>query len=306
MGDFCYDVGVMTEVQKLEKLLNAVSAYYKKEGRHELPWRKTRDPYHILVSELMLQQTQVARVVPKYAPFLKIFSSFRSLGEASFPKVLGEWSGLGYNRRAKYLHQAAKIVTEKYAGIMPKTAEEIEALPGVGNYTARAVMAFAYNQPVVFIETNIRTVFTHLYFSHRARVTLATKQKVSDKELLSLIEKALALAQRQGIEPRDFYAALMDYGSHLKSSGVKVNSKSSHYTKQSKFAGSPRQLRGALIRELLQGSATFPRLVKNISKTITRKNLVAELGLELEKLETEEMVFKKAQKYGIAHTVHKS
>jgi A/G-specific adenine glycosylase len=158
-------------------LVLELKKFYKKNKR-DLPWRKTRDPYRILVSEVMLQQTQVDRVIPKYQAFLKEFPTAKKLAEAPLSRVLKEWQGLGYNRRAKFLHQAAKmIVKEGWGG----------KLPGVGPYTRAAVEAFAHNKPGVFIETNIRTVYTHFYFPN--------KELVSDKEIIPLIEKDLKISR---------------------------------------------------------------------------------------------------------------
>lgn len=221
----------------MEELLKKIKAHYKKHGRTHLPWRNTKDPYKILVSELMLQQTQVERVVPFYKTFIRTFPNPKSLAAAPLSRVLTLWQGLGYNRRAKFLHDAAKAIA---ASNFPKTAEGLEALPGVGHYTARAVAAFAYNAPEVFVETNIRTVFIHHMFAH--------KKKVADTELLPLVEQAL---KRSRMQPRDFYAALMDYGSYLKRSGVRLNTRSKHYAKQTKFEGSARQKRAAKLRALL-------------------------------------------------------
>lgn len=232
----------------MPKLLREVQAYYKKYKR-DLPWRHTHDPYKILVSEMMLQQTQVERVVPKYKAFLKEFKTAKALAQAPLSKVLIQWQGLGYNRRGKFLHEAAKIITKD--GFEGK-------LPGVGPYTAAAIDAFAHNKPTVFIETNIRTVFTHFCFSRRA----PSAEKIGDSEILPLIEKALKSAMKQGMEPRDFYAALMDYGSYLKARGVRINSRSKHYTKQSKFEGSVRQKRAAKLRALLQSGASDKELEK--------------------------------------------
>src|SRR3569623_1812533 len=163
----------------------------------------TRDPYKFLVSEVMLQQTQVERVVPKYNAYLKEFPTVSPLAKAPLSKVLSQWSGLGYNTRGKFLHEAAKvIVIDGWEG----------KLPGVGPYTRAAVEAFAFNKPGVFIETNIRTVYTYFYFKD--------KEGVSDAELLPLIERDF---KKSKMEPRDFYAALMDYGTHLKKSGIKIN-----------------------------------------------------------------------------------
>ncbi len=200
----------------------------------------------------MLQQTQVERVVPFYKAFVREFPSARVLARVSLAQVLRAWQGLGYNRRAKYLHEAAKVITKKG---FPKTIEEIEQLPGVGHYTARATAAFAYNKPEVFVETNIRTVF----FYH-----LGSRRKLSDKKLLPLVEQALAESK---MEPREFYAAMMDYGAHLKKQGIRLNHKSAHYVKQSVFEGSARQLRGAILRELLHHQASLSTLAHHIPRS---------------------------------------
>ncbi|MBC7836774.1 A/G-specific adenine glycosylase [Acetobacteraceae bacterium] len=239
----------------MQKLLRNVKAFYTTSKRSHLPWRHTIDPYKIIVSEMMLQQTQVERVVPKYGLFIKEFPSFKALAKADLGDVLLVWSGLGYNRRAKYLHAVARIVTEKYKGKFPKDSQEAEKLPGIGHYTARAVAAFAYNMPEVFIETNIRTVFIHFCFARRRSSAIL----ISDTEILPLVERALASSD---MAPREFYAALMDYGAYLKQQGIRLNSKSRHYTKQSKFEGSYRQLRGAILRALLEKPATLETLLE--------------------------------------------
>jgi A/G-specific adenine glycosylase len=211
---------------------------------------------------MMLQQTQVERVAPFYTKFVWKFPNAKKLAGAKLSEVLRQWQGLGYNRRAKFLHLAAKQIAKRG---FPRWTEDIEALPGVGRYTARAVSAFAFNEPVVLIETNVRTVFLHHFFKRR--------KTVSDNTLLPLVERAL---KESGMEPRDFYAALMDYGSHLKKSGVKVNAKSSHYSKQPRFVGSARQLRGAILRELLKHHATVSMLSHEVLRS--REDLENELG----------------------------
>lgn len=217
--------------------------YYRVHGRHDLPWRQTHDVYRILVSEVMLQQTQVERVVPLYKNFIKQFPTAKSLAAASLGEVLKCWQGLGYNRRAKMLHNAAKeLIVRKITSI-----SELETLPGVGPYTARAVAAFAWNAEGIVIETNIRTVVIHHFFSN--------KEKVSDAE----IEKVLMQALPKG-KSREWYSALMDYGAYLKRSGISHNAKSKGYVKQSKFVGSLREARGALLRELAEGAAGSVRL----------------------------------------------
>lgn len=218
----------------------------------------------------MLQQTQAERVVPFYKKFIRKFSTAGTLSRAKFSVVLGTWQGLGYNRRAKYLHEAAKIIAKKG---FPREREEIEKLPGVGHYTARAIAAFAFNRPEIFVETNIRTVFLYFCFPNR--------KKVSDKEILLLVEKAL---RKSRMQPRDFYAALMDYGTHLKKQGLRLNKKSKHYVRQSRFEGSARQLRGAIVRELLKHGTTLATLVQHVPRS------KEEIARELSRLASEGLV----------------
>jgi len=227
----------MVDKKKLEHLEGIVWKYYKENGRHTLPWRKTKNPYRILVSEVMLQQTQVARVTMKYKEFVRQFPTLHTLAQASLRDVLVAWQGLGYNRRAKLLHELAKRVVKDYRGCIPKTAQELMELPGIGLYTSSAVCVFAYNTPFPLIETNVRTVLFHHFFRER--------DKVSDSELLPIVEKIL---NRE--KPREWYWALMDYGAYLKAQGIKMNSKSVHYVKQSAFKGSSREVRGAIVRAL--------------------------------------------------------
>lgn len=225
-----------------------VWAFYKKQGRHDLPWRATQDPYRILVSEVMLQQTQVERVRPYYAAWLKRFPTIKALAQAPLGDVLRAWQGLGYNRRAKMLHEAAKVVVQEYGGKLPTDPDLLVLLPGIGPYTARAVAAFATNADVVFIETNLRTVVLHHFFPKQA--------KVADAEILSILEAAYPKGRS-----REWYAALMDYGAHLKRSGVKLNTKSTQYAKQTAFNGSARQARGAILKELAKAGTTKARLI---------------------------------------------
>lgn len=223
-----------------------VWAHYKTHGRHDLPWRKTKDPYKILVSEVMLQQTQVERVIPYYKDWLKKFPTVRALAKTPLSDVLRAWQGLGYNRRAKLLREAAKTVVEKHKGVFP---EDLESLPGVGPYTARAVGAFAYNRDAVFIETNLRTVVTHHFFPH--------KKKVDDKEILAILTAAFPKGKS-----REWYSALMDYGSYLKRSGVRINAKAATYKKQAVFEGSARQARGVIMKALAKGNRPASFLVE--------------------------------------------
>lgn len=219
------------------KFIETVWGHYEREGRHNLPWRKTKNPYRILVSEIMLQQTQVERVIPKYKSFLKKFPSFASLASAPLGDVLREWQGLGYNRRAKMLHECAKVISQKFRGVAPESYKELVELPGVGPYTAGAVMAFAYNEAVPIVETNIRTVFIHHFFH-------------DDVDILDrqIVQVTVLFLDREN--PREWYYALMDYGAFLKKTIGNQNMRSKHYTKQSTFKNSDRQIRGVIIRML--------------------------------------------------------
>lgn len=255
-----------------------VWAYYKKYGRHTLPWRKTKDAYRILVSEVMLQQTQVERVVPFYKKFIQQFPTARALARAPLSEVLKSWQGLGYNRRAKLLRAAATelrdISFSSYRNklIYTTAVRKLEELPGVGPYTARAIAAFAFNQDVIFIETNIRTAITHHFFWRRSRV--------KDIEVLKVLKQLLPKGRS-----REWYAALMDYGAYLKRSGVSLNARSAHYTKQSKFSGSLREARGVLLRSLASGDASRTRLGNLLG--VTRR---AQMHTALNALCAEELV----------------
>jgi A/G-specific adenine glycosylase len=233
----------MTSNKKIVAFRHTVWKFWEENGRHELAWRRTKDPYRILISEVMLQQTQVSRVIEKYKEFLKAFPNIRALAEAPLSDVLKVWSGLGYNRRAKYLHDAAREVVGKYGGKVPRDFAALRALSGVGDYTASAVRVFAFNEPDILIETNIRTAFIHHLFPN--------VKTVSDKKISTLLSKV-----GEGEDPRKWCWALMDYGAYLKRSGVRNNSRSAHYTKQSKFEGSLRQVRGTILRELHTDSQT--------------------------------------------------
>ena len=223
-------------IQSYFEFQQTILSYYHQHGR-EFPWRVTDDPYAILVSEFMLQQTQTERVVEKYSRWLEVFPTVQTLAEASLAEVLEQWVGLGYNRRARFLHQCAQRICNEHNGIVPRNPEILQTLPGIGAYTAAAVSTFSYNLPNAFIETNIRAVFIFFFFKDRI--------DIPDKEIFPLIEAAVYTKN-----PRLWYYALMDYGAELKKKVINPNRKSRHYTKQSKFEGSVRQARGAVIRSL--------------------------------------------------------
>jgi A/G-specific adenine glycosylase len=251
--------------------------YYRKNKR-AFAWRKTRDPYAILVSEIMLQQTQTDRVTPKYENWLRHFPTFEALAQAPLQKVLIEWKGLGYNRRALALQRSAQEITEKYNGSLPKEYEKILSLPGIGPYTAGAVMAFAFDTAVPIIETNIRTVFIHFYFASPTS-TRKDGSGIHDKEILTLVQKTLP--DKKDISIRDWYYALMDYGVMLKKTIGNVNKKSTHYAKQSKFKGSNRELRAKILHFITAKPATLASILKNIDGD-TEKISVNLISLEKE------------------------
>jgi A/G-specific adenine glycosylase len=207
--------------------------------RRDLPWRNTTDPYPVLVSEVMLQQTQVERVREKYLPFLRKFPTVASLARAPVADVLAGWQGLGYNRRALALKKAAAEIVERFGGRIPDEETDLRSLPGIGPYTASAVLAFAFNRPVVMIETNIRRVFIHCFFPDR--------RGVEDREIRLLVEETL---DREN--PREWYNALMDYGWYLRTLSENPNRRSRHYARQAPFTGSNRQVRGKILKVLVQ------------------------------------------------------
>ena len=249
---------------QINRFYEALWTYYAQYGRNDLPWRRAEadghfDPYKILVSELMLQQTQVSRVIPKFQAFIQTFPSVEALASADLGTVLRLWQGLGYNRRAKYLWQAARMVSEQ--GHFPEVLVDLMRLPGVGKNTAGAIVAYAYNQPSVFVETNVRTVIIHHFF--------ATTEQIPDSVVISCIA---AVLDRQ--RPRQFYWAVMDYGAHIKTTHGNLSRRSSQYSKQTAFVGSNRQIRGSVIRLL----ADCPRSAIDLAAGIADDRLDAILA----------------------------
>ena len=230
------------ELRQLNKFEAGLQPFFVQQHRM-MPWRSPKikpdthgvlDPYAILVSEMMLQQTQVRRVVPKYEAFMARFPTMTDVATAQLADVLKLWQGLGYNRRAKYLWQAAQLIVQQYKGQFPQTIKELQTLPGIGPNTAGAILAYAYNQPVQFIETNIRTVYIHHFFEG--------KQSIPDKSISTVLGQTL-----NKTNPREFYWALMDYGTFLKPHIGNLSRSSHSYTKQTAFHGSKRQLRGQIL-----------------------------------------------------------
>ena len=259
---------------KLGQFKKTIWDYYKKNGRKTLPWRKTKDPYKILISEVMLQQTQVSRIIDKYKSFLKKFPTVEALAEAPLKDVLLEWQGLGYNRRAKYLKLCAEKVVSEHRGKFPKTLTELINLPGIGPATAGDILAFAYNIPVPVIETNIRSVFIDFFF--KSKSAKDRPLQIHDREILPLIEKTLPTFPYTGLREgvREWYWALFDYGAFLKQTR-NPNTQSKHYVKQSPFKGSNREKRSQILKLILTGLKSENEIVKALGyeREVVQKNL---------------------------------
>lgn len=250
----------MTNKQKIfqKKILD-----YYINNKRIFPWRDISDPYKIMVSEFMLQQTQTSRVIAKYEKFIHMFPTLQSLAKAKNTDVLKLWSGLGYNRRALYLKTAAEKLHEH----SDFSVENLVSIKGIGKNTAGAIFVFSYNRPYIFIETNIRRVFIHEFF--------ANKQAVADTEIFKLIEKTLDYKN-----PRDWYYALMDYGAFLSKTEINPNRKSKHYNKQSKFEGSIRQVRGKILKQLIEKSKIKIEELEKIVNSVHLKKALAQLEKE--------------------------
>lgn len=267
--------GDTTSGEALASFRQAVIEHFRQHAR-DFPWRHTYDPYQILISEVMLQQTQVARVCGKYEDFVASFPNIRALAEAPTADVLRAWQGLGYNRRALGLQRSAQIMLAEHGGSVPRSVTQLLRLPGIGPATASAVCAFAYNMPVSFIETNIRAAFLHFFF----RDGIA----VPDKAVLPLVTATL---DRQN--PRDWYYALMDYGNWVKRTYPNPSRRSKHHSIQSSFAGSRRQLRAQILRILL-AAVDAPCLIGNVGCRAIDAKKVASLLPHREASEVESVI----------------
>ena len=224
---------------EIARFREKIMDFYRIHGRHDLAWRQTTDPYHVLVSEIMLQQTRVESVTIRYPRFILRFPTIMALAGASLAEVLETWKGLGYNRRAIALRDTARIIVSEYSGLIPEDEKSLSGLPGVGKHTAGSIRAFAFNLPSVFIETNIRRVFIHCFF--------VDEPSVPDSRIRPLVEATLDLAN-----PREWYFALMDYGAALPREVPNPNRRSTGYRRQPAFAGSDREIRGLVLDILLK------------------------------------------------------
>ncbi|MDR0312346.1 MAG: A/G-specific adenine glycosylase [Treponema sp.] len=250
-----------------------IYSFYEKEGR-TLPWREDLNPWGILVSEFMLQQTKVQRVEEYWKRWMKKWPNPADLHNAGLEEVLREWSGLGYNRRCKFLKDCAGIIVRDYKGKVPGLPEDMIKLPGIGPYTAGAIPCFAYNHASVFIETNIRSVMIRFFFPGQEGIT--------DKKILPVIDSFLDRSN-----PRKWYWALMDYGAALKKTIPNPNRQSAHYTRQKPFTGSFRQLRGAIMRSLINEG---PGKNEDIQKRLGLEPKTADFYDALEALKKDSLV----------------
>jgi len=240
-------------------------------------WRRTQKPYEILVSEVMLQQTQVVRVERFYERWLRQFPTLDALAAAGTGDVLAAWQGLGYNRRALALKRLADEVSEGLGGVLPDTREELLALPGVGPATAAGVLIFAYDLPETYLETNVRAVILHELFPE--------DDEISDRRVLSEVRAAAECVHELGVSARVWNYALLDYGAWLKKALPNPSRRSKHYGRQSPYEGSRRQKRARLLEAVLasdgDGSSSSGG-VGGGSEGLTTADLAAECGLPVE------------------------
>lgn len=257
--------------------------WYKKHKRDKLPWRFTASrpvsAYEILVSEIMLQQTQVSRVLDKFPQFIKAFPALQHLALAPLDKILQEWQGMGYNRRGLYLKQCAEETVKRFNGVIPSDPLLLQTLPGVGPYTAGAVSCFAFNKPTIFLDTNIRKFFIHYFFSKRD-----THRKISDSDILPIAKHLLYKKN-----PRVWNYALMDYGALVLLRKPELLSRAKSYHKQSPFLGSTRFFRSQIVQYLLKHkNASFhtlqrisPHDIQPILMSLCKEGLVQEIRLNM-------------------------
>ena len=257
-----------------------IYSYFKQYGRN-FPFRDKIKPYYVLISEIMLQQTQTSTVSEKFLNFIKSFPDFEALSKAPKQKLLKAWQGLGYNRRAIALKNIAEIIVNDYEGKLPDLSiEKLKEFPQIGHNTASSISTFAFNKPNIFIETNIRRVYIYFFFPKN--------NSVNDKDIMPLIEATVDKEQ-----PREWYYALMDYGVMLKKTHPELNKRSAHYRKQAQFKGSNREIRGKILKILLNKKEILMTELQNQLK-VENKRLISILN-QLEKegfIENNEMIIK--------------
>jgi A/G-specific adenine glycosylase len=266
----------ITAFRKLIK--HSYSSHYR-----DMPWRSDTSPYSIFISEIMLQQTQVERVIPKFTAFVKRFRSFEDVARASLNDIFSLWQGLGYNRRAKWLRESARIICSTYNGVLPETIDELKTLPGIGYNTAAAICAYAFNKPVVYIETNIRTVIIHHFFNDA--------DDVNDADIFAIAERSLDKKN-----PRSWYWALMDYGTMLKKQYTNPSRKSASYRKQPEFTGSQRKLRGMIMKYVSQKKSVSIRTMSKHIESYSFENI----SVQVHELVRENMLKEEKGSYRIS------
>jgi A/G-specific adenine glycosylase len=243
-----------------------------KRNKRDLPWRHTHDPYLILVSEIMLQQTQVFRVIAKYLEFIGRYPTVIDLANATLSDVIRIWKGLGYNRRALNLYSAGKMVVEKFGGVFPKTEEQLCSLPGVGLYTARAVLVFAMKRDVAMVDTNIRRIITHHFFGD-----IPQSPRIIQAAADALVPKAKSW---------EWHQALMDYGALA----MPRNRNRKQFTNTIPFKDTPRFIRGRIIDLLRDGNMRQSNLIQKCSENSKKsEDFIAE---QINALIREQMISK--------------
>lgn len=261
-----------------EHFQQALWDYYQ-QNKRAFAWRENPTHYHVVVSEIMLQQTQTTRVIEKFQQFIQAFPTWQALAQATTQQVLQVWVGLGYNRRGIALHHIAQKIVTDYNCVLPDEVEILKTFKGLGHATASSIVAFAYNKPTVFIETNIRSVFLHVFFKD--------EENISDAFIEPLVELTL-----KKDNPREWYYALMDYGVYLKKKHKNPSRKSKHYTKQSKFEGSTRQVRAAIVKVLaFKTKITLEELYQALPYDSEK------IDKQLEKLCAEKIIFSQNDYY---------
>jgi A/G-specific adenine glycosylase len=259
--------GLVTDV--IAAFQAIIKKHYTIRGR-EFPFREPahyENPYKVLVSEVMLQQTQADRVVDKYLAFIKAFPDFNALAGASNEAVLKAWVGLGYNRRALALKQIAEAVVSKHGGKLPSSVDELDEFPSIGPNTAASIATFAFNAAIPFIETNVRSVYTHFFFGG--------DPSIKDEAILDLVARTLDKSN-----PREWYYALMDYGVLLKKAGKDPSRQRIDKPKVAAFKGSDRQVRGKILKSLLASPKGLENIATDVGEEMDR---VSRLVVQLEK-----------------------
>ena len=232
-----------------------------KDNRRDLPWRHTHDPYKIMISEVMLQQTQVSRVFTRYAEFIEAYPTVKDLAKASTSDVLKTWKGMGYNRRALYIKKAAQTVVDQYKRVFPKSEQELVKLPGLGKYTARAILVFAYGQEIPLVDTNIRQIITHFFLTNHPQgpALKGLKGRTLEKEVEDIARQLVPLGKSW-----EWHQALMDYGALRLARARSGQARS--VRSQTPFKESNRFYRGRVIDRLREGEVSKNKLIADFQK----------------------------------------